>query len=266
MIQMSHHVTAYSASGSLLWSSILPVPNDYYRFNEFATGVIASSSTGMVALAATGETDADEAQGKFNNYISIYTVTTEEQEAPTGELAENYDEVGYAITDELNEKGYLDLILNGAEKNTVTGDELELGGSGAESVSVSGKPKLIDAGSNTYRYTLSGEFSDGTVSVTIPGGSFENSSGIANAETVAVFASFPDLKLLDISIEPTEFSWDSSDSRFEYTGTVSIGPDATLTGGVFSPVLTLDGSLNINKEKLSAEGVVTTSIAGSSQG
>ena len=263
---LSYHVTAYSSSGSLLWSSNLPVPNDYDYSDDFCAEAIACSSSGDVILAATGQTEADESQYYYNNYISIYKLSSEAQEAPFGELADNYDEVGYALTDELNEKGYLDLVLNGADKKTVTGDELVLGGSGAENVTISGRPKLIDAGSDTYRYTLSGDFTDGTVSVTIPSGSFENTGGIANAETVAEFASFPDLKLLDLSVEPNEFTWDSSDKRFEYSGTVSIGPDASLTGGVFKPELTVAGNLYINGEKLSAEGLVTTSITGSSQG
>ncbi len=263
---LSYHVTAYNSGGSLLWSSCLPVPNDYDYSDEFCVEAIATSATGDVALAAVGQGDLDEANWVYDSYISLYTISSDALEGPTGELAANYDEVGYAYTDELNENGYLDLILNGADKKTVTGDELELSGSGAESVTVSGKPKLIDSSTNTYRYTLSGEFSDGPVSVTIPSGSFENTNGVANAETVSVFASFPNLKLLDISIEPDDFTWDSSDNRFEYSGTVSIGPDASLTGGVFKPELTVEGSLNIDSEKLSAEGVVTTSVTGSSQG
>ena len=252
-----YFLASFDGSGSLKSSTYLPtIEADH-------SGWSATMYPDFMAV----EPDGDAIIGYTSSYVKkTRIVKVESTSAPVGYLADDYDDKGYAITDELNEKGYLDLVLSGADNKTVGGDELVLGGVGAEGVSVSGKPKLIDASSCTYRYTLSGDFTDGPVSVTIPTGSFENEKGAGNAQTVANFDSFPDLKLLDINIEPTEFIWNSSDNHFEYSGTVSIGPDVSLTGEVFVPELTVAGSLNIDAEKISAEGLVTTSVAGGSQG
>ncbi len=253
-----HFIARFDSSGSLKFSTYVPDLN----VEHSGWGTVTMSPNYMAV-----EPDGDVIMGYTSSYIyKSRIVRMDNVSAPSGSLADNYDEVGYVYTDEINEKGYLDLALNGAAKSSVTGDELVLSGEGAQSVSVKGKPTLIDAANSIYRYMLTGEFSGGPVTVNIPAGTFENDRGIANVATTTNFDSFPTLTLLETDKTPADFTWDSADQRFEYTGTISIGPGSSLTGGTLSPLITVNGELALDAEKLSATGTVTTTATGSSQG
>ncbi|MCA9172661.1 MAG: hypothetical protein KDB23_33580, partial [Planctomycetales bacterium] len=91
--------------------------------------------------------------------------------------------------------GYIDVTFsdktgNGLATSSITdaGAEFTLSGSAASGVTISSTPTLVSG--TTYRYTFSGNFSPGTVTVSYVAGSWEDTTGVLNlAETETFYVS-----------------------------------------------------------------------------
>jgi hypothetical protein len=120
------------------------------------------------------------------------TLNTIDADAPTALLAGLAP--GATVKDwQLNARGYLDITFSdlgaGINKETILDSQAEfvLSGAGAAGVSVNGEATLVDGTANTYRYTFTGAFSDGPVSVEFAAGAFGDNVGHSNQAATESF-------------------------------------------------------------------------------
>lgn len=85
----------------------------------------------------------------------------------------------------LNSQGYLDVTFSdegeGVDATTINGDEITISGSGLGTASLSGTAMLV--GGTTYRYAFTGALVDGTLTVDLVAGSFQDLAIPANLNT-----------------------------------------------------------------------------------
>jgi len=93
---------------------------------------------------------------------------------------------------ELNARRYLEVNFfdfgDGLDTSSIDGDELQLNGTGAAGVTLSGAPTVV-SGTTTYRYDFTGDFVEGDVDVTFKNKSFADLANPAN-ENVAITETF----------------------------------------------------------------------------
>jgi hypothetical protein len=148
-----------------------------YRFTgSFEAGTV------NVYFTAGGFADlqANPNQGRGESF----TVLAVDNIPPTASLADPADRAT-AYTSELNARGYIDVTFtdrgpSGLDLATITdaGAEFTLGGAGA-GVAVDGAAALVDG--TTYRYTFTGAFVDGQVSVDFLDGTWVDLAGNPNS-------------------------------------------------------------------------------------
>ncbi len=116
---------------------------------------------------------------------------TFDKTAPTGNLADPADGATVALTT-VNGRGYLDVTFadtGGSDLDaasiTDAGQEFTLSGAAASGVTVDGAATATGRG--TYRYTFTGEFSAGTVTVSFTAGTFADNAGNLNAAATESF-------------------------------------------------------------------------------
>ena len=99
---------------------------------------------------------------------------------------------GSIVVSNLNSRGYIDVTFadtggSGLNTSTITdsGQEFTLSGAAASGVTVNGAPALVSG--TTYRYSFTGSFGTGTVSVNFVAGSFADGAGNPNAASTEGF-------------------------------------------------------------------------------
>jgi len=145
--------------------------------------------------------DAGDKLGSASD--SIWYDTT----SPTVDLA---DPANGSLIEQatLNSRGYIDVTFSdgggiGLDVASIvdSGQEFTLSGTAASGVTVNRAPTLVPGTTSTYRYTFSGSFGTGSVSVSFAGGSFADNAGNANTAATETF-SIPSLSLV---VNPTVF-------------------------------------------------------------
>ena len=108
---------------------------------------------------------------------------------PTADLAKPLDD-GTIDKNTLNVRGYIDVTFvdtgPGIDTATIDGGEFTIGGSAIDTAALSGGAPTLVSGT-TYRYSFTGNFKDGTVTVNFVAGSFANLDGTVNLSEIENF-------------------------------------------------------------------------------
>ena len=108
---------------------------------------------------------------------------------PTADLAKPLDD-GTVDKNTLNVRGYIDVTFvdtgPGIDTATIDGGEFIIGGSAIDTAALSGGAPTLVIGT-TYRYSFTGNFREGTVTVVYVAGSFANLDGTVNFSEIENF-------------------------------------------------------------------------------
>ncbi len=104
-----------------------------------------------------------------------------DHEAPTAQISNPVD--GAVVTlDGINSQGYIDVTFDdageGLDTASIDGNEIAIGGAGMGTATLDGTATLVSG--TTYRYSFSGAFVDGNVSVDLVAGSLQDLAGTPN--------------------------------------------------------------------------------------
>jgi hypothetical protein len=181
------------ATGGLvadLIAGFLP-PNDATHRGEGWLTFAVRPKAGL----ATGTEIRNRARIVFDANDPIDTnevLNTIDADSPTAVLAGLAP--GATVKDwQLNARGYLDVTFSdlgsGLNQETILDSQAEfvLSGAGAAGVAVNGAATLVDGTTNTYRYTFTGAFSNGPVSVEFAAGAFGDNVGNSNQAATQSF-------------------------------------------------------------------------------
>ena len=163
------------------------------------TAVLQSGTTYRYAFSGgfvVGTVTVDFLAGSFQDLagnanageMESFTVTQADTTPPTADLSDPTDGGTIELAD-LNLRDYIDVTFSdvgdGLDLASIDGDELAIGGAGVGTAVLDGTAVL--QGGTTYRYTFTGDFVLGTVTVDFLAGSFQDLAGNANAGEMESF-------------------------------------------------------------------------------
>ena len=148
-----------------------------YRYTftgDFVVGTVTVDFLAGSFQDLAGNANASETES--------FTVTQADTTPPTADLSDPTDGGTIELAD-LNLRDYIDVTFSdlgdGLDLASIDGDELAIGGTGVGTAVLDGTAVLQSG--TTYRYTFTGDFVVGTVTVDFLAGSFQDLAGNANA-------------------------------------------------------------------------------------
>ncbi len=148
-----------------------------------------------------------DVEGDHSSYLYFRTPPADTT-PPVADLSDPANG-GSILFSTLNSRKYIDITFSdtgsGLNTSTITDSDAEftLSGSAASGVTINGSPTLVDG--TTYRYTFTGNFGAGPVSVNFTAGSFADNAGNLNAasdQTFTVDSVPPSVGSLSVSPDP----------------------------------------------------------------
>ncbi|WP_442506611.1 Calx-beta domain-containing protein [Novipirellula sp. SH528] len=146
--------------------------------------------------------------------------------APTATLADPVAGASIVVTT-INGRDYVDVTFSdtsgaGLDVSTITDSQQEftLSGPGAASVSVNGSATLVSG--TTYRYATTGDFAPGAVDAVFAAGTFADSLGNANIDSIASFVVTEDLQE-EVIVDNSGPGFTVNDPNSQFFNSSSVG-------------------------------------------
>ncbi len=189
-------------------------------FQSIGTFNFIAGTSGSVTLRAS---DADGVVvGDAVRFVRVDDLSG----APTATLADPLAGATIVVTT-INGNDFIDVTFadtSGAGLNlgtiTDSGAEFTLSGPGATGVTVNGAATLVSG--TTYRYATTGDFNPGAVDAVFAAGTFADSVGNQNLDTIASFVIGEDV-LEEIIVDNTSFGFSVNDPNNQFVTSSGVG-------------------------------------------
>ncbi|WP_442512184.1 peptidoglycan DD-metalloendopeptidase family protein [Novipirellula sp. SH528] len=189
-------------------------------YQSLGTFNFLAGTSGSVTLRGS---DADGfVVGDAMQFVRVGSTTG----APTATLADPVAGASIVVTT-INGRDYVDVTFSdtsgaGLDVSTITDSQQEftLSGPGAASVSVNGSATLVSG--TTYRYATTGDFAPGAVDAVFAAGTFADSLGNANIDSIASFVVTEDLQE-EVIVDNSGPGFTVNDPNSQFFNSSSVG-------------------------------------------